>query len=216
MKRRFLTLVVLTIMVAGTAWSQVDFGVRAGINFQNMNGKYEDGDKLDNGLKLGFHAGVEADIPLVPDFYIQPGIFFSTKGASKFLKDAIGADVKASVSYIEVPVHFLYKPALGSGKVFIGFGPYFAYGISGKVSNDANELDIEFTNDIVDLDLDNFPLRPLDIGADIFFGYQFDFGFFAQINAQLGLVNLVPKFDGEKPEDVIKNTGFGLSLGYKF
>ncbi len=34
---------------------------------------------------------------------------------------------------MELPVHVVYKPQLGTGKLIVGFGPYVAYGITGKV-----------------------------------------------------------------------------------
>ena len=35
---------------------------------------------LENKLKAGFHFGVNAEIPVAPDFYVQPGLLFTTKG----------------------------------------------------------------------------------------------------------------------------------------
>lgn len=215
MKRKLIALFVITTFMTGVAWSQVSFGIRAGVNFQNINGEDDEGDKLDNDLKVGFHAGVEVDIPLVPDFYVQPGVLFNMKGANNL---AQVDDLSASLGYIEVPIHFVFKPQLGSGKLILGLGPYLAYGITGKMKLDNEEEDIKFKNDVSQDDLTEnfFFLRPLDVGADIFFGYQFDFGFFAQLNAQLGLLNLEPKYEGEEIDAITKNTGFGVSLGYKF
>jgi len=59
-------------------------------------------------------------------------------------------------------------------------------------------------------------MMQMQAGADIFFGYEFAFKFYAQINAQLGLLNLEPDVEGESQDAVSKNTGFGLSLGYRF
>ena len=51
------------------AKSQTSFGILGGLNFQNINGTDNDGDKLNNDLILGFHAGVNLMIPVAPDFY---------------------------------------------------------------------------------------------------------------------------------------------------
>ena len=105
---------------------------RAGVNFQNLNGKDEDGDKLDNKLKTGFNAGVNAEIPVGIDFYVQPGLLFSTKG-SKF--DDANGEIKRNISYIEIPVNFLYKPELGDGRMLLGFGPYAAFAVGGNTED---------------------------------------------------------------------------------
>lgn len=203
----------MVAMMSAVAYSQVSFGIRAGVNFQNINGEYADGEKYKNDLTLGFHAGVDVEIPIAQDFFVQPGLLFSMKGAANVFEQE---DVNVSISYVELPVHVVFKPQLGSGKIILGFGPYFAYGVAGKLKSDTEDVDIEFTNDVVNGNILTPYLKPLDVGADIFFGYEFSFGLSAQINAQLGLVNMEPKIDGESPDDITKNTGFGLSLGYRF
>ena len=66
------------LLAAGLATSAgaqgTAFGVRAGVNFQNINGKDANDDKLENDLITAFHAGVQVDIPIAPQFYFQPGL----------------------------------------------------------------------------------------------------------------------------------------------
>jgi hypothetical protein len=38
------------------------------------------------------------------------------------------------ISYLELPLNFLYKPMLGKGHLLLGFGPYVAFGIGGKAT----------------------------------------------------------------------------------
>jgi hypothetical protein len=217
MKMRLIVLLVFTIVTTGVAMAQLSFGIRGGVNLQNVNGKDFEGDKLENDLTPGFHAGVDVEIPVAPDFYFQPGLLFSTKGAS----DTEG---KLNLGYVELPLHFLYKPMLGSGKLIIGLGPYVAYGVTGKIKPDeGSDIDIKFKSDLSEEDLINelegeaFHLKAFDAGADIFFGYQFAFNLYVQLNAQLGLLDIYPNYDNdEEDETVFKNTGFGLSLGYRF
>jgi len=218
MKRKLIALFVLTTLMTAVAWSQVSFGVRAGVNLQNVNGKDFVGDKLENDMIIGFNAGVNAEIPVAPDFYFQPGLLFSTKGA----KDD---DISVNLGYLELPLHVLYKPQLGSGKLILGFGPYVAYGLTGKIKPESgSDIDIKFkngdlTNDEL-IEMDNgevFYFKAIDAGADIFFGYEFDFKLSVQLNAQLGLLNFWPSYEGDDEDDsIFKNTGFGLSLGYRF
>src|SRR5687768_33723 len=127
MKTKALLLALATTALAFSTKAQTTFGIRAGVNFQNINGEDPDGDDLDFKLKTGFNIGVNAEIPVAPDFYVQPGVLFSTKGA----KSKVDDDAKVKLSYIEVPINFLYKPVLGTGKLLLGIGPYVAFAVGG-------------------------------------------------------------------------------------
>jgi hypothetical protein len=207
---------VISNAQSGTSTATVGkttFGIRAGVNFQNINGDDYDGDKLDFKLKTGFHVGVNAEIPIAPEFYIQPGLLFSTKGA----KVDDDADTKINISYLEIPVNFLYKPMLGTGNLLLGFGPYAAFGIGGKVKSDDGDVDIKFDSDVDPDELDGeVPLKRFDFGANFLAGYEFSNKVSVQLNAQLGLVKINPKFNGEDTDAKYKNTGFGVSVGYRF
>lgn len=191
----------------------VSFGIRAGVNFQNINGKDFNGNKLQNTLIPGFHAGVTLDVPVVPDFYFQPGLLFSTKGC-KFKN----SDYKAHLNYLEVPLNFIYKPLVGSGHVLLGFGPYIAVGVGGNHSDGNNKAKVIYKNNVAITDKQFEPYyRPLDAGANFLFGYEFASHISMQLNAQLGLLNLQPNYAFAPSDQTIeKNTGFGVSLGYRF
>lgn len=224
MKAKFLILTItclVTFLFEVNAQGELSFGVRAGVNFQNINGKDEVGDQLENDLTTGFHAGVNVEIP-VGAIYFQPGILFSTKGAKSspsFLGETV--DAKLSTNYIEVPLNVLFKPLLGTGHMLLGFGPYLAYGIGGKykVENNGNEdeTDVEFQGEVTEADLDNevFYLKPFDAGANFIIGYEMANNLSLQLNAQLGLIDIYPDYPIDD-DTVWKNTGFGLSVGYRF
>ena len=183
------------------AQSKTTFGIRAGVNFQNLNGKDGDGDDLDYKLKTGFNAGVNAEIPVGIDFYVQPGLLFSTKGA----KANVG-DGKINLSYLELPVNFIYKPELGEGRMVLGFGPYAAYAVGGKTKNP--DADINFGDQ-------SDEWKRFDAGANLLAGYEFSNKLSFQLNAGLGLLRLNNRED-EDSKSSLKNTGFGVSLGYRF
>jgi len=198
------TAVTLTLFsTAIFAQSKTTFGIRAGANFQNLNGKYANGDKLDNKLKTGFNAGVNAEIPVGIDFYLQPGLLFSTKGA----KSKVG-EGSTNLSYVELPVNFVYKPELGEGRMVLGFGPYLGYAVGGKYKDGSSEGDIEFGDQPGEL-------KRFDAGANLLAGYEFSNKLSFQINAGLGLLDIHNRPEGDS-KSTIKNTGFGLSLGYRF
>jgi len=228
MKIKFLTLSAILILSSVAMQAQIGFGLLGGVNFQNINGKNSSGDKLENGLLTGFHAGINVNIPVATNFYFQPGLLFSVKGAkNEFfipLNKASGDYTTTTrLSYVEMPLNLLYRPQLGNGFLLLGFGPYLAYGISGMETTQFNSSSVErkvkFENSVGLLTaLDgNAYYRPFDAGANILFGYEFGMGAFLQLNAQLGLLKINPEYSWISDDQrSYMNTGYGLSLGYRF
>lgn len=193
------------------------FGIRAGINFQNLNGKDFNGNTLSNDLVLRYHVGANVEIPLAPDFYFQPGLLFITKGA-KSSTTILGTTVTSTVniSYLELPLNLLYKPLLGTGHLLLGFGPYLAYGIGGKVTLNDQSESIKFANTANATDFGT-TYKPFDAGGNLLAGYEFSNRISFQLNAQLGMIKINPDYSGIPDSKLaVKNTGFGLSLGYRF
>lgn len=188
------------------------FGVRAGVNLQNINGKDTQGDNLENKLTTGFHAGVNYEIPVGTDVYFQPGLLFSTKGSKLEMGDPLVS--KLSLSYIELPLNLIFKPLLGTGHMLLGLGPYLGYGVGGKATD--RDFDVEFQSEVLENDPDDvIYLKAFDAGANFIIGYEFANMLSFQLNAQLGLLDINPDYWIED-DTVLKNTGFGLSLGYRF
>ncbi len=219
MKSKVLLLAFAATALTLTSKAQGDkttFGVRAGVNFANQNGEIANND-LDLKLKTGFHIGVNAEIPVAPEFYLQPGLLFSTKGAKED-----GGDGKINVSYVEVPVNFIFKPTLGAGKMILGVGPYLGIAVGGKIKGDGSDIDIDFKNDLNQSEALAFGntkwyQKRLDFGGNLVAGYELSCKLSFQLNAQLGMANLFPKIMGEKPDNTkMKNTAFGVSVGYRF
>lgn len=222
MKTKFLISTLLIIFTAmsvsaqGNYPSKTTFAILGGLNFQNLNGKDFNGDKLENSLILGYHGGVNTQIPVAPEFYFQPGLMLSTKGA----KESELAD-KLRLSYVEMPLNFVYKALLGNGYFMLGFGPYIAYGVGGKATWESDlgtaEYDVKFKKEDSSSSANTLYFRPFDAGGNIFAGYELPGGLFFQFNTQLGMLNI--NWENEMiPDDksVLKNTGFGLSAGYRF
>jgi hypothetical protein len=88
----------------------------------------------------------------------------------------------------------------------LGFGPYAAYAVGGKTKNP--DTDIEFGDQPDEW-------KRFDAGANLLAGYEFSNKLSFQLNAGLGLIRLNNRADGDSKSSV-KNTGFGISLGYRF
>lgn len=213
------TLLASIAIAQSSVNGKTSFAILGGVNFQNLNGENDSGDKLENDLIVGYHFGVNAQVPVAPEFYFQPGVQFSTKGA-KNKDNAITSTYK--LSYIELPLNFIYKGQLGNGYFMVGLGPYVAYGVGGKAKYEGGsvtaESDIKFKNEVVSGDpLTTVYIKPFDAGGNIFFGYEIAGGLFVQLNAQLGMINIQPDhYLNPDDSSTLKNTGYGLSLGYRF
>jgi len=223
MKSKLLVLAcaMLFALTANAQIPRVSFGLRAGVNVQNINGKNLTGNDLENDMKAGFHVGVNAEIHVASDFYLQPGVLFSTKGAKG--EDDTKQEVKFSLSYVEVPINLLYKPTLGPGKLLLGFGPYVAYAVGGSAKRGDKDGKLEYEKEVTLLEYSTGTLvatyyaKRLDVGGNLLFGYEFAKKISVQLNAQLGLAKINPKitdFPSDKSDK--KNTGFGVSIGYRF
>ncbi|MGM0531461.1 MAG: porin family protein [Bacteroidota bacterium] len=226
MKTKLFSLILIFSLSASLAFTQepadskTSFAILGGVNLQNLNGKDMNGNKLENDMLIGFHAGLNAQIPVAQEFYFQPGLMFSMKGAENTEGELSGT---YSLSYIELPLNFVYKALVGNGYFSLGLGPYVAYGIGGTVSYESEdasvETDIEFTNVVESGDpYTTVYIKPFDAGANLFFGYELQAGLFLQLNTQLGLLDIYPednRITGDN-KSLLKNTGYGLSLGYRF
>lgn len=189
-------------------------GIHAGVNMFNINGKNAAGAELDNKLKTGFSAGINVAIPLGSGFYVQPGVDFIQKGTES------QNEIKTTLNYIDIPVNFVYKPILGTGNMVLGFGPYVGFGIGGKVKNaNGTTSDVAF-RDEYDSSLPGATtqLRRADAGANLLAGYEFANRLSFNLKAQLGLKDINPDVPDNTTNDQTRyrNTGFGLSLGYRF
>jgi hypothetical protein len=100
----------------------------------------------------------------------------------------------------------------------LGFGPYVGYAIGGKVvSENGSKADIEFKKTI-DLETED-PTRifkAFDAGGNIFAGYELPSGIFLQLDTQFGMLKINPDSGTSSDKTSIRNTGFGLSIGYRF
>lgn len=112
MKKLFIA--VITVLGAYAAQAQgVDFGIKAGANFANLDG-------VDNGKSLtNWHAGAVLELNITPSFSVQGEAIYSSQGA----KVNESSDIK--LDYVNVPV--LAKFYILPEKVSLVAGPQFSF-----------------------------------------------------------------------------------------
>lgn len=132
---------------ANEEWARPRAGIKGGLNYSNLIVD----DVTDNNARLGFHAGVYAQLFGSRAFTIQPEVNFSTKGNKiEYNNDALMIDqeTKFNLSYIDIPVLAVFK--LGRAAE-IHAGAYWAYLVGANIDADG-DLDGDFSR----LDRDNF------------------------------------------------------------
>ncbi len=209
--------------------AQTKIGVIAGANFSNAYIEDHNGKVNETQAIPGMRMGLTLDIPVISAIFIQPGAVYSRKGFKQNSNWFSGIDneFEAAVSYVEVPVNILFKPAIGTGNLVLGAGAYAGYGLGGKWESQTdvaigdilikNSGDVIFKNDIIDGEFGNYLYgKPLDYGVNLLAGYDFGGSFSLQFQAQFGLANLQPEIDGQQPEGIFTNRSFNVSVGYKF
>ncbi|RNL91056.1 PorT family protein [Sinomicrobium pectinilyticum] len=154
MKRSLLIIAMLFVSAAG--FSQIDFGVKAGFNY-NKTGDLKDQaeDILDGGKgKAGFHAGVwlRGDVPII-GLYLRPE-FMYTQISSEY--EYQGNKGNFDLQKLDVPI-LIGKKFLGFAHAFIG--PSFQFVVD-------SDFDAE---DIQDIDTDSFTLG-MQMGLGVEFG----------------------------------------------
>jgi hypothetical protein len=121
MHRIFLS-ILLTTTASGAAAQNVRFGVKAGPSYTKFRGV--DPAQLSsasNAYRLGFHAGVLAEVKVTDTFSIQPELLYSQKGA----KNKLVSGIYDAFSYLDLPI--VVKARLGETGFFLEGGPQFGY-----------------------------------------------------------------------------------------
>ncbi|MGL6125656.1 opacity protein [Chryseobacterium artocarpi] len=182
----------------------VSFGVKGGMNVSSLS---KDSGLDDQKSKIGFNAGVFANIPVATSFSIQPEVLYSQYG-NKSDFTALGTKYSAStkLDYIAVPVMFQYN-ALPN--LYLEAGPEFGFMVSAK-----NKLKNESNGDSTTSDnyKDNF--NTFNFGIGLGAGYYFtpNLGITARYVA--GLTDIAK--NRPSGSDAVRNNVFQVGLAYKF
>lgn len=212
------------------SYAQSPIGVQVGMNFSSVRTTDEQGKSTSSESMSGIRIGLTADFQMVGDLYVQPAIFYSQKGFREKTGglNGFGTNFKARANYWELPITFIYKPQFGNLGVSIGAGFYGAYGTGGNWESDSGVLigdiqigsegDVIFRNDGFEGgNLESYTYgRPMDYGANFLLGYQLIRQLSVQVQAQVGLANLTPKYGDFQSDRKFKNSNFAVSLGYSF
>ena len=194
-------LLLCAVMLAGTvcmtnAQDKIEFGVRAGLNINSLSAEGFDS-------RIGYHVGAVMDWNVAKNLYVQPGLYFTTRGAKAEYADE---EVKVNMNNLQIPISVSYRfPVSETVKIDVNAGPYVAFGLGGKYKYSGEEGSAEtkvFGSEGVCKRFD----AGLRFGAGVHL-QQFSLG----LIYDLGLSNIAEDSVGK-----IKNGSFQISLGYNF
>jgi hypothetical protein len=119
--------------------AQIQYGLKAGLNFSTISGFEEANKALADGAVPGYstsyaagsHIGFMFRYDLPAKFFLQPELLFSTQGLQE---KATGQEAETSrLNFLQLPVYAGYKiKASSSLSIILAAGPYLAYGINGS------------------------------------------------------------------------------------
>lgn len=181
-------------------------GIKGGVNFTNLY--TEDVD--DNNILTSFNAGLFVNLPVTSGVSIQPELNFSRKGSELVYDNAFASGTtRLKLNYLEMPV--LLKLNL-TPNLNIHFGPYAAYLIDGKATNESNDGSFNFEDNISNDDLNKW-----DYGLSG--GVGLDFGSTSlgvRYNYGLQTIGKERNFGGSTytfPDS--KNSALSMYIGFK-
>ena len=176
-------ILAVALILAGASKIQAQenspsLGIKGGYNMSNLY--TEDVD--DQNVLSGFNIGLFATLPLSSSVALQPELIYTTKGAELQYDNAFTAGTaKFRLNYVEVPV--LIKANL-TKNFNVHFGPYAAFLVDSKITNEGQNGDINFEQEI-----DREDLNTVDFGVAAGLGFDFDsFGIGARYNYGLSTV----------------------------
>ena len=195
----------VTFSQTETKTSSPKFGIKGGVNFSNLYTEEVE----DNNVLTGFNVGVFAKLPITQTFAIQPELLYTTKGAQLEYNNAfVNGTSTFKLNYLELPVLLVIN--LNENFTIHG-GPYFAYLIDGKATNDSSGTLFDVENN-----LDNEDFNKFDTGISVGIGYDTDkIGFGIRYNYGLQKVGKERDYNGTNytfPDG--KNSVINLYLSY--
>ena len=152
--KKNLLLILSFLLISCCGYSQVNFGVKSGINIATVKDINSDPKN-----RIGWYAGCSAYIPMYMKFFFQPEILFSTKGYSDIGSLNETKKTATRLNYITAPLLFGYKI---DHKTSLFFGPEIGYLTSAYQKTPYNEIfDVSH----------NFPVK-FDIELDVGLNYK--------------------------------------------
>jgi len=189
-KISFFTLMILVGFAVNA--QVVNFGLKGGLNLATIDSK----ESNDIKSRVGYHAGLFANIPVSSQIAIQPEAVYSSQGA-KYTEG--GLEHSLALNYVNIPV--MVQAMVGRG-FYAQVGPQLGIltGTADKVGD--VETDIFSTDDF----------KKTDVALGVGLGYKGLGGFGIDARYNLGLTNINEVGSANIKNNVLQ-VGLQLQLG---
>lgn len=182
----------------------VTFGVKGGMNVSSLS---KDEGLDDQKSKIGFNAGVFANIPIAESFSIQPEVLYSQYGEkSEYKIGNTNYSASTKLDYITVPVMFQYNLI---PNLYVEAGPEFGFMVSAK-----NKFKNESTGNSTESENYKDNLSTFNFGIGLGAGYYFTPNFGVTARYVAGVTDIAK--DRPNGSDATRNNTFQVGLAYKF
>lgn len=214
-----------------SSFAQLRLALAGGPHFSSITEKnsipgWESKYKPGYSNRNGFNVGVMADIPLGTNnrLFLQPGIFYMTKGrkyaqvydTTAAQTDSLSMKHSFFPNYIDVPLNLTYKLPLGKkNKFFLSAGPYIGFFYTGKQITETRLVgsnnSVKFKKDEVPIEAGNaiYKVKTIDYGLNARVGFELG-SFLVTGYMSQGLNNFYKApYDG-----TFKHRVMGISIGF--
>lgn len=218
MRIKLLTLMMLTLSVLSANAQKPVFGLSMGCNYSNLIGP----DKIEESKpRIGICPGINVDIPLAYDVYLEIGAYYSQQGVrvvtDEFIRGTTREHYKITkyVDYLHIPLY--WKQSFGD--IYTKLGPFASIVI--KAQSDWKQ-EIVY-RDSLTTDEGSYGsfinnLRNYDVGAAFGIGYQTSISrgldIFFDASYKIGFFSVENKTETSKR--IIRNQFFTFSCGVYF
>lgn len=174
--------------------AQFAVGIKAGLNFANLDVSQSAGANYDN--RTGYHAGAFALIK-AGFIGVQPELIFSKQG-TKY--SYTGGNGEANYDYINIPVMAKFYLPLGLN---LQAGPQFGFLSKAQIKQTIGS--VKTTQDVKD------ESKNMDVAIGVGAGWDLPFGLTVDARYNIG----VSKVNDTSGSGDVKNRVFQVSVGYK-
>lgn len=216
MNKKF-TLLFTSLGLYMVSFGQLNYGIKTGITQstikESLASEYQD-----MNFKSGFQVGAFVDYTLIKNFTMRPALQLTQKGYEAVEGNESGPYYwyrKWSLSYLEIPVDFIYNiPLSKATKFYIGTGPVIGVGLFGNGKSILKGTDGNGQSQTIESTESKPFTKPgfkdLDLGFDFVTGLQFRKIVFAA-SYNHGLLNALNYDHGIQ---TTKNRSFAVTIGY--
>ena len=192
MKKLFFAAFALVAgVISAQAQTEVHPRIEVGANFASGVHKVV-GATPESKVRLGFRAGLAAEVGLASGVYLAPGVTFRQEGFKYISEDGYG------LNYISVPVDLGIRVGLGDNlAVSVEAGPSFAYGLSTTGKLDAFKAGA---------------YKRFDMGLNASAALEFS-KVYLRVGTDIGMVNALKN---NIANTSYKNASFFAGVGYRF